>query len=193
MVPEMLDDPGLKRIANFASQQLKILQPMLYNKYKAVMDVVYANDKSLIRNFEGSVFPAATLNFGPLVLTVKHRDSQNKAEGMCSITSLGKFDYTEGGHLILYDLGLAIQFPAGSTILIPLALLSHGNIAFKPGSNAQRMSFTQYMAGGLFRWVRLGFRLRRDASEALNAEVDAEAPTAWEEALKHWKAIDSTE
>jgi hypothetical protein len=69
---------------------------------------------------------------------------------------LGKFDPCRGGHLILWDLKLVIEFPPGSTILIPSATLRHSNVAIQPGET--RYSFTQYTAGGLFRWVDHGFQ-----------------------------------
>ena len=75
---------------------------------------------------------------------------------MCAITAGGRFDHTKGGHLYLVDLKLVIEFPAGSTILLPSAVLRHGNTAIDPEEN--RLSFTQYAAGGLFRWVEYGFQ-----------------------------------
>lgn len=69
---------------------------------------------------------------------------------------MGNFDPRLGGHLVLWDLRLVIEFPPGSTILIPSAVLCHSNIAIRAGET--RYSFTQYTAGGLFRWVDHGFQ-----------------------------------
>ncbi|RDB28247.1 hypothetical protein Hypma_001551 [Hypsizygus marmoreus] len=80
-----------------------------------------------------------------------HTDHANLAWGWCAITALGDFDPDTGGHLILWDLGLVIQFPPGATILMPSVLLLHSNVEVKEGQT--RYSFTQYSAGGLFRWV----------------------------------------
>ena len=60
------------------------------------------------------------------------------------------------GHIILFDLKIAIEFPPGSSILIPSALLRHGNVPIQPGET--RLSFTQYCAGSLLRWADCGFR-----------------------------------
>ncbi|KII87540.1 hypothetical protein PLICRDRAFT_69864, partial [Plicaturopsis crispa FD-325 SS-3] len=117
---------------------------------------LYAYDKSLKLNFPNSVFPAATFNLGPESVSIDHVDSGNIANGMCPVHSLGRFDYTKGGHLILWDLKLVIEFPPGSTILLPLSTLRHGNTTIQEGE--ERMSFTQYCAGGLIRWVKYGFR-----------------------------------
>lgn len=37
---------------------------------------------------------------------------------MCAITTLSDYDPKAGGHLVLWDLKLVIEFPPGSTILI---------------------------------------------------------------------------
>ncbi|KAJ6546112.1 hypothetical protein DFH09DRAFT_927492, partial [Mycena vulgaris] len=44
----------------------------------------------------------------------------------------------------------------GYTILIPSAAIFHSNIPVAEGEC--RYSFTQYTAGGLFRWVEHGFK-----------------------------------
>ncbi|KAG1805994.1 uncharacterized protein BJ212DRAFT_1449499 [Suillus subaureus] len=95
------------------------------------------------------VFAAATFNFGPATVTYGHMDNGNFASGMCSITALGNYDPTKGGHLILFDLGLVIEFPPRSTILIPSAILQHGNMLIS--SREKHLSFTQYFAGGLIK------------------------------------------
>lgn len=106
-----------------------------------------------------------------------HIDFANLAWGWCAITALGNFDPNYGGHLVLWDLGLIIQFPPGSTILIPSALLRHLNIRVR--DYEVRYSFTQYSAGGLFRWLRNGCQtneaLRSSAShdeEEWRGEMD---------------------
>lgn len=76
---------------------------------------------------------------------------------MCAIQSLGPFDPKFGGHLILWDLRLVIEFPPGATILIPSATLTHSNIPVRDGES--RVSFTQYTSGAIFRYVDNGFRL----------------------------------
>jgi hypothetical protein len=85
--------------------------------------------------------------------------------GWCAITALGNFDPTLGGHLVLWDLKLVIEFPPGSTILIPSATLRHSNVAIRQGET--RYSFTQYTAGGLFRWVDNGFQCAASRASGL--------------------------
>ncbi|PBK60372.1 hypothetical protein ARMSODRAFT_990947 [Armillaria solidipes] len=71
-------------------------------------------------------------------------------------------------HLVLWDLKLIIDFPPGSTILIPSAILRHSNTTIAPGEC--RYLFTQYTAGGLFRWVDYGFRGSEEYWGALQGE-----------------------
>ena len=85
-----------------------------------------------------------------------HNDHANLAFGWCAIQSLGEFDARTGGHLMLQQLGLVVEFPAGSTILIPSATISHGNTPI--AQHERRASLVHYTAGGLFRWVEYGFR-----------------------------------
>jgi hypothetical protein len=115
----------------------------------------------------------------------------NKAEGVCAITSLGAFDYVEGGHLVLPNLKLLIEFPPGVLILLPSSVLRHGNTALALGD--RRMSFTQYMAGGLHRWYEYGCRSVRTVEAStlpqdkkLVKKMRNQAKTAFREALRMW-------
>ena len=59
---------------------------------------------------------------------------------------------------------MVIEFPRGSTIFIPSALITHSNLPIQPGE--RRMSFTQYTASGMFHWVAHGYRTKEAADEA---------------------------
>ena len=59
---------------------------------------------------------------------------------------------------MLWDIEKVIEFPAGSTIFIPSALVLHSNTPTSPGE--RRQSFTQYTAGGIFRFIACGFRTK---------------------------------
>ncbi|KAE9388766.1 hypothetical protein BT96DRAFT_835811, partial [Gymnopus androsaceus JB14] len=56
-----------------------------------------------------------------------HNDFWNLFFHMCSIHCIGLFDYTRGGHLIAWSLGLIFEFPAGSTMYLPSACIPHSN------------------------------------------------------------------
>lgn len=142
--------------------------PRLYAYYVDHLRPLYAKHPTLRRNFVNSIFACATFNFGPVTCTFDHTDPANLPFGWCAITALGKFDPVQGGHLVLWDLKLVIEFPPGSTIIIPSATLRHSNIAIQKGET--RYSFTQYTSGGLFRWVDQGFQ----ASASYRAEMSEE-------------------
>lgn len=116
-------------------------------------------NKELVPIFTNSVFAAATFNFGPNVRTFRHKDYNNFSYGWCGITALGDFDPKNGGHLVLWEPKVLIEFPAGSTIFIPSALAEHSNTPTSPGE--RRQSFTQYTAGGIFRFIACGFRTKK--------------------------------
>ncbi|KAL0577957.1 hypothetical protein V5O48_004028 [Marasmius crinis-equi] len=119
-----------------------------------------SNTKPLKRNFPNSVFSCCTFNFGRNVWTYKHRDFFNWPFGWCFITALGRFDATKGGQLVLWELKLVIDFPAGATVAIPSAVVTHSNIPVAKGD--MRSSFTEYSSGLIFRWRENGFRTEKE-------------------------------
>ncbi|KAJ7170417.1 hypothetical protein C8R43DRAFT_944932 [Mycena crocata] len=161
LTDELLQHDDFKHLATFASTHrpqvlFAMWVPLLFAFYQVQMALLAAWKPSLQRNFAGSVFAACTFNFGPRVITAPHLDFANLAWGWCAITALGNFNPDFGGHLILWDLRLIIRFPPGATILLPSALIRHSNIAIR--SHESRYSFTQYTAGGIFRWIRNDFK-----------------------------------
>ncbi len=100
-------------------------------------------------------------------------DSANFPFGWCTITALGHSNARRGSHLVLWDLKLVIDFLPGSTILIPSAILRHSNTTIAKGE--RRYSFTQYTAGGLFRWVDYGFQTSEEYWGSLHKEEHLQA------------------
>jgi len=140
--------------------------PHLYAYYVNRLGPLYKTYPRLKRNFLNSVFACATFNFGPNTCCFDHIDPANLPFGWCAITALGRFDPTLGGHLVLWDLKLVIEFPPGSTILIPSGAICHSNIAIRP--DEVRYSFTQYTTGGLFRWVDHGYQTETSYKKGWN-------------------------
>ncbi|KAK7014486.1 hypothetical protein VNI00_019329 [Paramarasmius palmivorus] len=108
---------------------------------------------------DGPYWASATVNSaepgeGPQVVTLSHTDYGNYARAWCAVTPFGDFNPDLGGHLVFWNLGIAIRFPPGCTILFPSALITHSNLSVQPGET--RYSLVQYSAGGLFRWVHNG-------------------------------------
>ncbi|KAJ7181654.1 hypothetical protein C8R43DRAFT_869946, partial [Mycena crocata] len=182
---------SFQRIASFSNGIFRSFAPALHQFYMEQMSLLHAAAPYLRRLFPEvvSVFAACTFNFGPSTVTFPHVDTANLAWGWCCITALGDFNPDLGGHLILWDLNLVIRFPPGSTIMIPSALLRHSNIAIQQGE--KRYSFTQFTAGGLFRWVNNGNR--SDAAFFVSAKpADLEQrenkrAQRWENGLRMFK------
>jgi hypothetical protein len=170
-----------------------VFAPKLYQHYAVTLGNLFRHHTGLEHNFKNSIFPAISFNCGPATVSLEHNDDGNLSNGLCSLTSLGLYDYTIGGHLILVHLGLMVQFPPGSTVLIPSALVDHGNTPIPPGEN--RMSITQYAAGGLFRWVAYGFKsakalMKTKAGQKKKALIDKEDGVRWKEGLAMFSKVD---
>jgi hypothetical protein len=105
--------------------------------------------------FSGSVYPAASVSPAPRGVCRKHRDAANSPGAPCSITPFGRYNSKLGSHLILFELKLVVEFPAGCTILIPSGGITHGNTDIQDGK--VRHALIQFCAGGLARWISYGF------------------------------------
>lgn len=110
--------------------------------------------------FPSSPFCALTINMGPQTVCLPHRDYWNLAYGTCPIGVLGPFDHRTGGQLILHEPKLIIELRRGDVMFIPSAAVTHENAPIAEGE--ERYSFTQYTAGGLFRYVWCDGRLAKD-------------------------------
>ncbi|KAJ3831280.1 hypothetical protein F5878DRAFT_667724 [Lentinula raphanica] len=145
----------------------------------------------LPKNFPSTVFTAAAFNLGGKVRTFKHRNSLNWAFGWCAITALGEFDPARSGQLILWELKLVLDFPAAATVLIPSAVITHSNTPIADGDT--RMSFTQYTAGPIFRWVENGCRTEKEMQvmDPLSyAEMQTRKDTAYLRRLGNFSTVD---
>lgn len=146
--------------------------PGLYGFYQEMTDRLHHRHPNLDKVFPGGIFSAVSYNFGPQTVCYPHIDPGNLAFGECSVTPFGVFDYMKGGHLILWDLKMVIEFPPGCTILFPSAVVSHSNVSI--GKHERRYSFAQYTAGGLFRWVDQGFQTKEKQRASMSPEQHEE-------------------
>ena len=104
---------------------------------------------------------------------------------------MGRFDATKGGHLVLWDLKLVVEFPAGALILLPSATIAHSNVPVQAGD--ERTSFTQFTAGGIFRWLDYGGRTEAELADEdpdEHARQMALKEARWEAGLRLWSTID---
>lgn len=111
-------------------------------------------------NFDNSIFPAATCNCSPDSITYNHTDYHNRPSGWCAVTNGGNFDHTKSALTYLKQLKIMVECPSGSSALILSGAIEHGNTPLGPGE--KRYALTQYAAGGLFRWVKYGFKSAKE-------------------------------
>jgi hypothetical protein len=166
--------------------------PKLYRYLAQALQGLFEKHLYLAHNFSNSVFPAASFNCGPRTVSLGHTDHNNLSHRLCALTALGAYDHKLGGHLILFGLKLAIQFPVGSTVLIPSGCMEHGNTPV--GEGETRLSIAQYAAGGLLRWVAYRFRsakslLKSKAGKRLKKTIDKEAGERWREGLAMFSTL----
>jgi hypothetical protein len=165
--------------------------PRVYRNVVTTIAGLQGHYSNLCRAFPGSAWAACSVNMGPRSILDDHVNSGNAPGVPCAITALGKFDPTKGGHLVLFDLKLMIQFPPGSTIFIPLASLRHGNI--RVHDSETRYSVIQYMAGGLARHLAWGFKIQLQLSKkAIRADAAA-GPGRWLEVLGRFSTPETLE
>lgn len=165
--------------------------PRLYQYYRQHNATLRRHHPDLRRPFASSVFFCACFNFGPNVWTFRHRDVLNLAFGWCAVQALGAFDHTTGGHLILWDLKLVVEFPPGALILLPSATVAHSNVPVAKGE--QRASFTQFSAGGIFRFVDNGCRTVEELLEEDPDEYERvmeRKASRWEDGLNLFSTMD---
>jgi len=137
---------------------MEVFSPALQRFSVNTLASVKASVPGLKYPYENHPFAAITFNIGPAACTKPHKDMMNLSWGWCAVTSLGCYDHTKGGHLVLWDLKLAVEFPPYSTIFIPSAILGHSNTSIGPAE--YRSSVTQYNSSGLFRWVAFDHSLQ---------------------------------
>ncbi|KAL0564923.1 hypothetical protein V5O48_017111 [Marasmius crinis-equi] len=180
VMQQVIKEPCMKRLAAMQDAGFACWSFKNYGYYKQSMDQLKSSIEGFQPNFDRSQFACITCNFGPQVCTSCHTDAKNCPHSLCAITAVGTFDPTKGGHLVLPDLKIIVEFPSGCTILLPSAILRHHNTPVQPGET--RYSVTQYSAGGIFRYQEYGNRteeqLRRQ-DKALYEKVMGEHEGRW--------------
>ena len=103
----------------------------LYNYCAEYLDQLLSSDTSLICLFTNSILPAAAFNFGPQTVCQLHIDFSNLPFNWCWIQALGWYDWCKGGHIILWDLQVVVEFPPGTLPAIPLGVCHHSNMCIQ--------------------------------------------------------------
>ncbi|KAJ3822042.1 hypothetical protein F5880DRAFT_1484931 [Lentinula raphanica] len=190
----LLAERSLRRICIY---QGSIFNAFNHKSYKECMDMkseLLQKQPQLRTQFSSSPFAALTVNLGPQSWSPPHMDADNSVFSWCADTALGSFDPDKGGQLVLWDLGLVIRFPPGSTILFPSALITHSTLPIQV--HETRYAILQYSSGGLFRWRDNGFQSDKaalaNASPEQLRERESNRLTRWKLSLSkftHWADI----
>nr|GAT52428.1 predicted protein [Mycena chlorophos] len=182
IAPQLRKDSDISRVCTFATAALQLWFPKLYEQSMDRLTKIDEHFGDHNRTFARSAFACVAFNFGPQVATILHRDWTDEAGKLCAVWNGGDFDPKLGGHLVLWELGLYIEFPPGCWILFPSALITHANIPIQP--HEKRVSIVQYTPGGVCRFVDNGFRtekqFRLEDPEGYEAMLQRKA-TRWEE------------
>ncbi|KAJ3501898.1 hypothetical protein NMY22_g18766 [Coprinellus aureogranulatus] len=124
---KLFRDENIIRLATFQSASVAFFAPRLHQDMHQHIESLLERMPSLVPNFFKNCFSACAFNFGPRVVTFPHVDSMHLALGWCAVTALGDYGYINGGHLVLVEAKLVIQFPPGATIVRPSAIVTHAN------------------------------------------------------------------
>ncbi|KAJ3575947.1 hypothetical protein NP233_g763 [Leucocoprinus birnbaumii] len=166
---ELLEDEDFQKLVKFHSFLVCMWSPPMYQRFRDCLGKLLKH-KSLGKKLKSiapaDVYPRVAVNFGPKAWTNRHRDPKDYALAWCIVQSFGRFNPKLGGHVVLDDLRLFIEFPAGSCILLPSATLLHGNLPVRVNQGETRASITQYFPGGLLRYVDHGFKLQSTIKHA---------------------------
>ncbi|KAF9039643.1 hypothetical protein BDZ89DRAFT_945157 [Hymenopellis radicata] len=152
LLRDLLDRKAFEIMGEYSSDTLRDFYPDTWLEYDDCLASVISEDPTLMRLYERCCFAACHINFPPDAWTRFHLDTMNLRRGMCAVWALGNYDSTRGGHLILWDLGVIVEFPPGNMILLPSALVVHGNFAIIQ-DGVIRGAFVLYSAGCLFKYV----------------------------------------
>ena len=147
----------------------------LYRHYEKLAININSHHPHLCCSHAMSIFTATTLNLGDNVVTRRHRDYKNLANGLCAAVFLRNYDHKLGGQLVLHEPQLILKFSPGWIIFLPSAGITHSNLAIC--NNEWCSSITYYAAGGLFRWAAYGFKGEKklDTREAKRLKREHEA------------------
>jgi hypothetical protein len=143
------------------------------------MDVTTRAFPSCKLPFRKLPFAQFTFNVGPRCCSKRHYDHLNEAIGWCLVSPFGHWDHTLGGHIILHKLKLIVEFPPGSSLLLPSALVAHENISIS--TEERRMVITAYTSGSFFQYADNQFTTLKTIPSNVYIE---DGESVWRRALK---------
>ena len=72
----------------------------MYKELSKIIGALHDRNPSFQYLFP-SIYPSATVNFGPHAVTIPHYDGKNKLNIYIAITALGDYNADEGGHIVI--------------------------------------------------------------------------------------------
>ncbi|KAK7001860.1 hypothetical protein R3P38DRAFT_2381067, partial [Favolaschia claudopus] len=168
----------------------KLFCPAAYDTLNEDKEDMLRHNPNAYYPNEASVFPAATMELGgPHFNIHDHRGDLRDMEpaGWNILTALGKYSAFRGGHVIFWELGLVIQFPPGSSILLPAGLIHYSFV--KVDDHETRFSMLQWAGAGVRRFLDNGGRL--DMEFAAKATPNEHAGREHRREIAHEIAINS--
>ncbi|KAF9061988.1 hypothetical protein BDP27DRAFT_1337259 [Rhodocollybia butyracea] len=156
----------LNHSTNCSLQGLLSLFPKLHALYTNLdKNIVDVDNPNIKRSFQNCCYPACHFNLHKAGAVI-HCDFWNWLFSMCSIFNGGKFNHKGGGHFIAWSLGLAVEFPPGSSLYIPSAAIPHSNSSVAAHERRHSMAF--FLPAGLVRYYHNGFRSDKEFRELAN-------------------------
>ncbi|KAJ7649151.1 hypothetical protein DFH06DRAFT_1135393 [Mycena polygramma] len=170
---------AMLRLVAYGNRLLENYCLVAFIALRAEKDQFLSYNPSVLYPTDSSVFSAATFELGGPHYRASPSAGQGEPGTWNLLTALGTFQPMRGGHLIVWDLGLVTNFPAGTTILIP-ACLRYSFVKVREGES--RYSLLQWSGSGIGRWHRNGrksdlefavkaTKKQHDAREQLRAQI----------------------
>ncbi|KAJ7608826.1 hypothetical protein DFH06DRAFT_1017486, partial [Mycena polygramma] len=149
----LLKDANIRDIAAFQNAIFESFSPKMFAYCENAMDLIFKHEPDLRREYPGA-FAGCEFNLGDLGSAPRIHD-RDLLHGWRALTALGKYDARYGGDLVLWDKGLIVRFPPGTTILFPAALMRYSFVGVRDGE--AQYHFAQFCSGGLFRYILNGY------------------------------------
>ncbi|KAK4702036.1 hypothetical protein P7C70_g4190, partial [Phenoliferia sp. Uapishka_3] len=155
---DLLASASLNVIARWATELVGAHFPKVKQRYtdaKKLLDIPrYHTDSSPDDKWKApfGIFTLLTINrskVGPVDVG-PHLDYKNPAGGVCVVIPYGIFDSTRKHWLVLWDLGIIIEVPAGVALAFPSALVLHWNcdLVTTAGERPTRANSARFEADG---------------------------------------------
>ncbi|KIY61792.1 hypothetical protein CYLTODRAFT_204827 [Cylindrobasidium torrendii FP15055 ss-10] len=149
----IFDNEAWKKDAQQSDIAWQTFNPTMHKLHCDVRKALEYQFDDLHWNWDTLPQGLTTFNFGPQVVCRDHADPKDFPT-WANLKAFGDFDHKRGGHVVFWDLGIAIELPPGAEIWFPSALLLHSNTVI--GKHETRYSATSYSSGGAFQWVYRG-------------------------------------